>query len=206
MTKKSVPPSMDRLAELQQLVGAFADILRVPKLAGRDRAENDVEHSFGLALTCWFMAPKIAPHLNLEKILTYALAHDIVEIHSGDTFVFNAKAVTRKAEREDQALRRLRSEWPDFTDLIDAAEGYKDKQDAEAKFVYTIDKILPSIMTRLDDDQEFWHKHKVTKEMHEAEKNAKMQSSPEALPYLDLLNTWMADPDHFYKPAQAHEQ
>ncbi|MGC1176849.1 MAG: HD domain-containing protein [Candidatus Saccharimonadales bacterium] len=191
---------MDRLAELQRLIGTFAGILRVPKLAQQDRQENDVEHSFGLALTCWFLAPKIAPHLNLEKILIYALAHDIVEVHSGDTFAFDAEAVSQKADSEDQALRRLCSDWPDFSELTDAAAGYKEKRDAEARFVYTIDKLLPSIMTKLDDDTKFWREHKVTREMHEVEKNAKMRHSPEAFLYLDLLNAWMAEPDHFYKP------
>ncbi|HEX8227521.1 MAG TPA: HD domain-containing protein [Candidatus Saccharimonadales bacterium] len=38
------------------------------------------------------MASRIAPDLDTGKLLMYALAHDTVEIHAGDTFVFGSKA------------------------------------------------------------------------------------------------------------------
>jgi 5'-deoxynucleotidase YfbR-like HD superfamily hydrolase len=82
-------PSMDRLAELQQLIADFSKIQRIPPMGNSGRPENDVEHSFGLALTCWYLQPKVAPDLDLLKILQYALSHDIVELHAGDTFVFD---------------------------------------------------------------------------------------------------------------------
>jgi putative hydrolase of HD superfamily len=193
-------PSMDRLAQLQQLIADFAKVLRVPHLADTGRPENDAEHSYGLALTCLFLAPKIASDLNMEKILRYALAHDIVEIHSGDTFVFDHQAVKDKPAREDAALRQLRADWPDFPELTEAAKEYQNKTNAEARFVYTIDKILPTIMVMLGEKETFWNRHKITKEMQQAEKTAKMKHSPEALPYLDMLLEWTDDPDYFYKP------
>ncbi|HEX8227522.1 MAG TPA: hypothetical protein VF572_06670 [Candidatus Saccharimonadales bacterium] len=48
MTSK---PTMQRIAELQQFIADFAKIGRVPQLADTGRPENDVEHSYGLALT-----------------------------------------------------------------------------------------------------------------------------------------------------------
>lgn len=200
MAKQSDLPSIDRVADLQQLIITFAQIMRVPQLGTVKRPENDVEHSFGLALTCWFLAPKVAPELNLEKILRYALAHDIVEIHSGDTFVFDKPAVRDKAAREELALKQLEKDWPDFTELTEAAQTYKDKADPEARFVYTIDKILPSIMVNLGEKEIFWNRHKITREMEAAEKRGKMQHSPEALPYLDMLIAWMDEHGGFYKP------
>jgi 5'-deoxynucleotidase YfbR-like HD superfamily hydrolase len=192
-----VPP-IDRLAELQQLIADFADVLRAVPLMNKGRRENDVDHSFGLAITCWYLAPKIAPNLSLEKILQYALAHDFVEIYSGDAFAFDAQAVSKKDGKETEALRELRTEWPDFQELSAAAEAYKNKADPEARFVYTIDKILPAIMVKIGEDETFWKRHKITREAHEQEKKNKMQYSPEALPYLDLLNKWAAEPDNFY--------
>lgn len=197
---KRQQPSMNRIAELQQLIADFAQVLRMPQLANTGRLENDAEHSFGLALTCWFLAPKVAPKLNLAKILTYALAHDIVELHSGDTFAFDKLRVKTKAAREIVALKQLRQDWPDFPELTEAAQIYQDKSDPEARFVYTIDKILPSVMVNLGEKEAFWHRHKITREMEEAEKRHKMHHSPEALPYLEVLLQWMAEPDRYYKP------
>lgn len=196
----AVEPSIERIAELQQLIANFSKVQRVLKLPNTNRLENDVEHSYGLALTCWLLAPKVAPKLNLEKILLYAISHDIVELYSGDTYVFDTERVRTKEQRESAALERLAQEWPDFVELIDAAKGYKEKRDAEAKFVYTIDKLLPPLLINLGEREGFWVKNKVTREMHELEKKQKMQHSPEALPYLEALNEWLRKPDYFYKP------
>lgn len=196
-------PSIDRIAELQQMIADFSEVLRAVPMMHTGRRENDVDHSFGLALTCWFLAPHIAPDLDIGKILRYALAHDIVELHAGDAFVFGDKeTLASKSDREDSALEYIARDWPDFPELTAFAKGYKDHSDAEADFVYTIDKMLPAIMTKLGEDSDYWKRHKVTREMHETEKGNKMQRSPEARQYLDMLNAWMVRPDDFYKPDQ----
>ena len=130
-----------------------------------------------------------------------SLAHDIVELHSGDTFVFDETGLKTKDAREKAALEQLERDWPDFPELPAAAKTYMEKIDPEARFVYTIDKILPPLLINLGEKEKFWHKNKVTREMHEAEKTKKMQHSPEAIEYLDKLNEWLADPDYFYKPS-----
>lgn len=53
-------PSMDRLADLQKIIADFAKVTRAMNLADNDIAENDVEHSYGLAMTSWFLHGKIA--------------------------------------------------------------------------------------------------------------------------------------------------
>ena len=191
-------PSIERLAELQRLLVKFAEIYRVVPFS-KQRSENDSEHSFSLAITCWFLAPKIAPKLSLEKILLYALAHDLVEIYSGDTYVFDQAGQQTKLAREKSSLDRLAREWPDFPELTEAAEGYMNKADAEAKFVYAIDKMLPPLITKTGDDVEFYRRLKITKDMHDTEKANKMRHSPEAAPYLQMLNEWMVKDDTFYK-------
>lgn len=195
-------PPMDRLADLQKLIADFAHVLRVPHLPGTDRRESDVEHSFGLAVTCWYLAPKMATHLDLSKILRYALAHDFVEVHSGDTFAFDRQKVKSKHDREAKALRKLKDDWEDFPELTEFAAKYAEKNDAEAKFVYAVDKILPAILTKLQRDGLFFETHKITQEIHEIEKSVKMKVSEEVAPYITLLNEWMLTPDIFYKPEQ----
>lgn len=195
-------PSVERIAQLQQFIAEFSNIERFINMTDTGRKENDVEHSFGLALTCWFMAIHVAPQLNLEKILTYALAHDIVEIHSGDTFIFDAPRVATKSDRENDAIKKLYKQWPDFKAMVQTAEEYKNKVNDEAKFVYTVDKMLPALMVNLGEKDAFWNKHKITKEMHASEKTDKMKHSPELEGYDELLNEWLANPDYFYDPSK----
>ena len=202
MPKKSpAPPTIERIAQLQQLVADFAKVLRLPNLADINRRENDVEHSYGLALTCWFLAPKLAPELNLEKIFCYALAHDLVEIYAGDTNPFGLhEHIQTKLQREAVAAKRLKKEWPDFKDLDQYIEGYAAKRDQEAVFVYGVDKLLPPIMVNLGEKDKHWNKHKITLQMHTAEKEAKMSQSKYIWPYHERLIEWLTSPDYFYKP------
>jgi putative hydrolase of HD superfamily len=192
-------PSIQRITELQQLIADFAKVNRVPQLADTGRAENDVEHSFGLALTCWFLVPKIAPELNLEKVLLYSLAHDVVEIHAGDTFTFGSKEMLdSKVTRERAAIKKLQADWPDFAEMTEYAQDYLDMSDEEAKFVYAVDKMLPVIMVNLGEKDKFWYRHKVTRKMQIEEKRTKMAVSPAIDSYFEKFVEWFSSPDYYY--------
>jgi len=183
-------PSMDRLAELQQLIADFAKVKRAVPLADASDAENDVEHSYGLAMTCWYLHDKIAPALDLSKILRYALAHDIVEIHAGDTYPWDEAAVATKYEREKAAMRQIEKDWDDFPMIVEFAEGYADKIDEEALFVYDVDKILPILMIELADAKTIWNKKQLTLKMEEDNKVTMLKSDIVAPYYTKLLN-WL---------------
>ena len=183
-------PSMDRLADVQQLVADFAKVTRAVNLANNGQPENDVEHSYGLAITCWFLHDKIASELDIEKIFKYALSHDIVELHAGDTYVFDEAAVATKVQREHDANQRLSSEWPDFTELTSYAAGYANKRDAESRFVYAVDKLLPIMMIELDDAKAVWSKKKITLEMERTNKMTVLQSEIMS-PYYEMLLDWL---------------
>lgn len=185
-------PSMDRIADLQQLIADFAKVTRAVNLANNGQLENDVEHSYGLAITSWYLHDKIAPELDIEKILKYALSHDIVELHAGDTYVFDTAAVATKEQREYDASEQLKLEWPDFPELTDYADGYAKKLDPEARFVYAIDKLLPIIMIELDDAKKVWRDKEITLAMERSNKVTIHQSEIMS-PYYDLLLTWLGE-------------
>ena len=185
-------PSMDRIADLQQLVADFAKVTRAVNLANNGQLENDVEHSYGLAITSWYLHDKIAPELDIAKILKYALSHDIVELHAGDTYVFDTAAVATKEQREYDASEQLKLEWPDFPELTDYADGYAKKLDPEARFVYAIDKLLPIIMIELDDAKKVWRDKEITLAMERSNKVTIHQSEIMS-PYYDLLLTWLGE-------------
>lgn len=192
-------PSIDRLADLQKLIADFAKVERMPELADTGRRENDVEHSFGLALTCWYLLPKVAPTLRLEKVLQYALAHDLVELHAGDTFVFDHAGAASKDEREKAAITQLEKDWSDFPDLAKFAKGYMNKLDEEARFVKAVDKLLPVIMIELNDDPTiFWNKHKITLDM-ERDNKVSIHVSEVMSPYYEALIDWLESRGHMYK-------
>ena len=191
-------PSMDRLAELQQMIADFGKVKRAIPFADTNNAESDVEHSFGLAITCWYLHPFIAPDLSIGKILEYALAHDIVEIHAGDTYVFDKDKITTKEQRERDALKELRKEWPDFKQFVHRAEEYMDKANEETKFVKAVDKLLPIIMIELDTPKTWWNNHEVTLEIEKVNKRS-IEVSDYMKPYYGKLIAWLDERNNIPK-------
>ena len=197
-------PSVERLAQLQQFIIELGKVTRVlGQFGNTGRPENDLDHSFGIALLCWYLAPKIAPELSIEKILKYALAHDTIEVHAGDTFVFAKKKVlASKSDREDAAIEKLYEDWPDFPEMADYARGYKNKIDEEAKFVKAVDKIAPLLVIETGDGAAYWEHHKITLEKIR-ENKLTIRVSDHVAPYYDRAMTWLEERGTMHSPGKA---
>lgn len=190
-------PSLERIAALQQLIANFGGVERALNLPNLNRRENDNDHSFGLALTCWYLQPKIAPSLNLLEIFKYALTHDLVELHAGDTFAFDKTGMEDKMDREKSAVNQLREDWTDFTELARYTEGYMNRETEEAKFVKAVDKLLPPIMIELSGQSE-WSRLGITLEA-ERENKKSLYVSEHLKPYYTLLLEWLDSRENISK-------
>ncbi len=175
----------ERMLEFQKFLDMFWDIERrifLPDHARKDRLETDTEHSYHLAMHAWFLSQHF-PGLNKEKILKYALAHDLVEIYAGDVMAIGRtdKEQAAKEAREKEAFERITAEWADFPEMLEALKAYEEKSDAEAVFVNALDKITP-ILHQFNSKGKTWKKwdmdraevlhHKDTKTKHSKEVNA----------------------------------
>lgn len=138
----------------------------------------------------------------MEKIFKYALAHDVVELHAGDTFVFaHEDHIASKSDREDEALELLDKDWPDFSEMIESARGYKQKIDEEARFVKAVDKILPLLVIELGEGKIFWRRLKITLDM-EIENKVTIKVSDYIEPYYDMIIEWLRQRGNMYDPAK----
>lgn len=181
-------PDVSRLLELQQLLLVFSQIERVIDRRHKDAymRESDTEHSYNLAMTAWFLAPYF-PHLDKDTLIRLALAHDIVEVHAGDTFIYGDPALlASKSAREAAALERLKVEWPDFSDLTETIAAYEEKSSEEAKFVYALDKIMPIFAIYISDGYTWKNESITVDRLHEVKKD-KVSLSKEIKPYYDAL-------------------
>lgn len=129
-----------------------------------DKTENDAEHSFSLALHVWYLS-QFFKKLDQIKLIKYALAHDIIEIHAGDILAIRRTESTQKKkdEAEKEALMKLQDEWPDFLDMNTSIKAYLEQSDAEASFVRTVDKLIPVIIDILSEGK-FYQEHSITRE------------------------------------------
>lgn len=139
---------MKKILPIIKLSANFAEVLRTVGYRN-GHLENDVEHSFQLALVCWSANHQYRLHLDDEKIIKYAMLHDLVEVYSGDVDAHGDKdKISLKKESEKIALEKLKAEFPDFPELFEVIENYENRKDLESQLVYILDKFVPDINIR----------------------------------------------------------
>lgn len=192
-------PQVQRLLDLQRLVTIFAAVERkVYMPPSATIPENDVEHSYSLALLSWYLAPQF-PELDLSKLLRLCLAHDIVEAYCGDTFSFDSAAVSQQKDTELAAFSELQRDWADFPDLLHSIKEYEARQTAEAKFVVAMDRFHPVLMDYLCEGRT-WQKLGITFDKLMTVKDDDLASSEVAPYYNQLKEMLIKNPQLF--PAQ----
>lgn len=143
------------------LTHKFQSIKRVVFKRASRYLENDAEHSYQLALVSWYISDVHKLKLNKEKLLMYAIAHDLVEIYAGDVYFYNTKARAKKEENERKAFEKIKADFPRFTALHNTIHSYEAKKDKESKFVWALDKLLPMLNIYLDGGRN-WKKKGLT--------------------------------------------
>jgi putative hydrolase of HD superfamily len=193
-------PDIHRLIQLHQLLLDFRAVERVTRIPGKPERENDVDHSYTLAMMAWFLSSYF-PRLNRDTVIRMSLVHDLTEVHAGDTFVFgNGDHLTTKERREADALAKLAADWPDFPELVELLNDYEHRDSEEAKFVYALDKVMPIIISLIGGGRDF-QDYDVTLELMHEQKRDKVSVSPEVNEYYnELLAVLRGMPHLFPKP------
>lgn len=157
---------LEKLIGFTEFLIKFQKIERVLYVKGLDRNENDAEHSYQLALTGWYINSVGKLGMDSEKIIKYALVHDLVEVYAGDVFfhITSEDVQNKKEEAELKALEQIKNEFSDFPELYEGIHEYEKKNDKESLFIYSLDKLLPVLNIHLDGGRS-WKRDGVTMEM-----------------------------------------
>ncbi len=178
--------SLDRLHQFNDLLTAYQGIERMVYVRGTDRLENDVEHSYLLTMLAWYLIEKDKLKLDVNRVIKYALIHDLVEVYAGDTYVYDKVARATKKKREAAAAKRLADEYSDFETLHTLIEEYERQDDPESRFVKALDKLHPMLCIYADEGR-FWKEKGVTVELMIETKQETFDRSPEVKPYFDMM-------------------
>ena len=137
-------------------------IQRKTKLFNSERHENDAEHSWHLAM----MAIVLAEHSNTEidvlKAVKMVLIHDIVEIDSGDIFIYDTSKSHDNTEEELKAAKRIFGILPEqqASDLIALWLEFEEGETNEAKFAKAMDRFEP-ILQNASNNGGTWREYNV---------------------------------------------
>lgn len=179
--------SLENLEKFATLLHKVQRVKRFAKRPNEKEFTNTAEHTFEVAMMSWYIASVEGLDLDFEKILKYALAHDLIEAYAGDTPAFDTIGQKDKTKREEAAIARIKSEFTEFADLLNIINSYENKNDPESKFVYATDKIVDPLNLSMDDNPSFWKDSNISYQTLRNYKDSKIAKDPTVTKIWKLL-------------------
>ena len=120
-------------------------------ISSSSRFESSAEHSWSVAMYAWILysdfKKEFRDNINETRLIKMALVHDLVEIKSGDTSVWNKENRVESEKRDQKYSDIVFSEFPpelhqEFTELWNELEK---NQSLEAKIINGLDRFSGAI-------------------------------------------------------------
>jgi putative hydrolase of HD superfamily len=156
------------------------NIFRQSKLFHENRFENDAEHSWTICIMALMLKEYSNFSVNIEKVISMLLIHDIVEIDAGDTFLYSGNrnnAYEEEAKSAERIFGLLEKEQKDY--FIKIWNEFEERKTNEAKFSAVFDRLEPIIQNYISEGYT-WKKYNITYEMV-LEKNKHIKEGSEEI-------------------------
>ena len=172
------------LKRLQQQL-AFTNELEKLKATHRNnrtldayRFENSAEHSWQGALMALVFREYIPEEVNLEKVMSMLLIHDLGEIYAGDTFIFDDVGKSDSYDREFESLKISLDKLPSDQQesFLGLWQEFETGISMEAKYALVLDALVP-LLNHLEVAQPHDNPHGLTKSQVIAKKSFIQETS-----------------------------
>lgn len=158
-------------SKLQQQFAFLIEIDKVKSIIRKSRVyhgtalENDAEHSWHICVMAMVLEEYSNVKIDLFKVIKMLLIHDLVEIYSGDTFLY-AENRDKVFENEKKSAEKIFGMLPEAQamEFMDIWIEFEERKSAEAKYASVLDRIQPLLSNCLHQGYT-WKEHKVSKEM-----------------------------------------
>ena len=144
----------ERLArQLRFLIEAdrLKGVIRGSRIADGSRRENTAEHSWHLSLFAMVLGEYAIGEITVWRVVQMLILHDLVEIESGDTPLFDAAGALDQAERERVAADKLFGLLPEpqGPEMRALWEEFEAAETADARFAKALDRLQPILLNHL---------------------------------------------------------
>ena len=145
-------------------IDKMKNLYRQTYVLHEDRKENDAEHSWHLAIMAFMLSEYSNKSIDVLKVMKMVLIHDIVEIDAGDTYCYDEKGYTTKAEREETAAQRIFGLLPEDQrdEYYSLWREFEDSETNEARFAAVLDRLQP-LMLNYTKKGISWQEHEIYK-------------------------------------------
>jgi putative hydrolase of HD superfamily len=123
-------------------------VVRGNRIADGSRRENTAEHSWHIALFALVLAPHAVEQVDVLRVVSMLQIHDLVEIDSGDTLLYDAAGTAMQAAREEVAARRLFGLLPagQAGEFLALWREFEAAVTADARFAKSVDRLQPILL------------------------------------------------------------
>jgi putative hydrolases of HD superfamily len=152
---------VDFILELDRLKG----VTRKTRPIGLDRYENSAEHSWQLAMLAMALVRFAETEIDLDRVISMLLVHDVGEIDTGDTMAFVEGGWEERKAAELVAVRRIFGLLPEAQGarMLALWEEFEKSETAEARFANAVDRAMP-VLINLASDGGSWRENGITHE------------------------------------------
>ncbi|WP_165191601.1 HD domain-containing protein [Caulobacter soli] len=149
------------ILELDKLKG----VTRKVKPLGLDRYENPAEHSWQIALAAAALQPYAAQPVDLPRVVSLLLVHDVGEIDTGDVMAFVETGLSERKAAERRAVERIFGVLPETQAqaLVALWDEFEDEETPEARFAHAIDRAMP-VLLNLANNGQSWRENGISHE------------------------------------------
>jgi len=153
---------LDFIIELDRLKGVYRQAL---VKSDKNRFENSAEHSWHISLTAQILHEYAVEKVNISRVMSMLLIHDIVEIDAGDMFAFSVQQdLAEQEEKEIAAATRIFGLLPEkqFQHFKQLWLEFEGAETIDAKFAKAMDRVLP-LLQNMRNDGGSWARHNISK-------------------------------------------
>lgn len=116
---------------------------------GEGNCESVADHCFFVTLFSYLVANEYRPDLDVNKVIKYAMFHELGEAKVGDITKHDGEIVKHKAALEREAVLELFEKFPNGKEYFGYWEAYENQVDAEAVFVKKIDRLEMALQAKV---------------------------------------------------------
>ena len=137
-----------QIAEFCRTIDREKFVQRRTFLSDGERLENDAEHAWHMAVMALLLSEYSNEKVDVLKVVSILLVHDLVEVYAGDTFAYDEEGKKSQRARELAAADRLFSQLPDdlCAKMRALWDEFEEWESPEAKFAHSLDNFQPLML------------------------------------------------------------
>lgn len=130
-------------------------VYRQNGILGGSRQENSAEHSWHISIMAIILQEYSKENIDILKVIKMLVIHDLVEIYTGDTFLYDSVARENIKSAERDAANKIFGLLPDDqkSDFILIWNEFENRETPEANYAFVMDNLQPILNHYYTDNQ-----------------------------------------------------